>query len=56
MFSKCTYCNFNKYINPKPDHERMKNSLISEIKNYVQKHDMKGRIIHSVYFGGKIDY
>ncbi|CAB4416677.1 unnamed protein product [Rhizophagus irregularis] len=50
--SKCTYCNFNKYINPKPDHERMKNSLISEIKDYVQKHDMKGRIIHSVYFGG----
>ncbi|PKY25016.1 putative oxygen-independent coproporphyrinogen III oxidase [Rhizophagus irregularis] len=50
--SKCTYCNFNKYINPKPDHERMKNSLISEIKDYVQKHDMKGRIIHSIYFGG----
>ncbi|CAG8507841.1 8904_t:CDS:10 [Funneliformis mosseae] len=50
--SKCTYCNFNKYINPRPDHERMKKTLISEINHYVQKYDMKGRIIHSVYFGG----
>ncbi|KAF9916087.1 radical S-adenosyl methionine domain-containing protein 1 [Lobosporangium transversale] len=52
--SKCTYCNFNKYVDPLVDHERMQASLLRELKTEL-KHwnlDQRSRPIRSIYFGG----
>ncbi|KAK9762312.1 hypothetical protein K7432_012080 [Basidiobolus ranarum] len=49
--SKCTYCNFNRYINPQPDHDRMERALISELSDALSR-GYEGRTINSVYFGG----
>ncbi|ORX96100.1 radical SAM enzyme [Basidiobolus meristosporus CBS 931.73] len=49
--SKCTYCNFNRYINPRPDHDRMEAALISELSDAITR-GYEGRTINSVYFGG----
>ncbi|CAG8464545.1 3870_t:CDS:10 [Diversispora eburnea] len=35
-----------------PNHTRMNNSLLSEIKFSIQKYELKGRRVNSVYFGG----
>ncbi|KAF7729954.1 hypothetical protein EC973_003367 [Apophysomyces ossiformis] len=53
--SKCTYCNFNKYVNPRqPPHDRLLNAMTREIKYYLSndRYSLKDRPIHSVYFGG----
>ncbi|KAG2172072.1 hypothetical protein INT43_001549 [Umbelopsis isabellina] len=55
MPSKCTYCNFNKYVNPAaPPHERMLSALKKEISFYLKhpKFALQNRKVHSVYFGG----
>ncbi|KAJ3322271.1 radical S-adenosyl methionine domain-containing protein 1 [Boothiomyces sp. JEL0866] len=46
--SKCTYCNFNKYILPNRNNDRrMTNCLINELKHDLVNYDVK-----SIYFGG----
>lgn len=54
-FSKCTYCNFNKYIDPNVDNDRMEKSLVTELRTELAHWglDQKSRPIRSVYFGGK---
>ncbi|ORZ12426.1 hypothetical protein BCR42DRAFT_420588 [Absidia repens] len=51
--SKCTYCNFNKYVQPSisPD-ERLKKAMTREIEYYRNRYQLHSRPIHSVYFGG----
>jgi coproporphyrinogen III oxidase-like Fe-S oxidoreductase len=52
--SKCTYCNFNKYVQPittLPD-ERLKKAMEKEIDYYVNQYQLHPRPIHSIYFGG----
>ncbi|KAF8978973.1 radical S-adenosyl methionine domain-containing protein 1 [Entomortierella lignicola] len=52
--SKCTYCNFNKYVDPRADHERMERSLLKELEAEIKYWglDNKTRPLRSVYFGG----
>lgn len=54
-FSKCTYCNFNKYVDPNVDNDRMEKSLLKELSTELTHWglDQKSRPIRSVYFGGK---
>ena len=47
---KCTYCDFNKYVSPNVDHERMKNCIVDEIGHQLQDSSVKN--ISSVFFGG----
>ncbi|KAI8327872.1 putative oxygen-independent coproporphyrinogen III oxidase [Chlamydoabsidia padenii] len=52
--SKCTYCNFNKYVQPTatiPD-ERLKKAMEKEIEYYVERYQLFSRPIQSIYFGG----
>jgi len=54
-FSKCTYCNFNKYINPaSPPNERMLTAMKRELAFYMRhpKFRLQARKLHSIYFGG----
>ncbi|CAG5136572.1 unnamed protein product, partial [Candidula unifasciata] len=47
---RCTYCNFNKYVDKSVDHQRMKACLIKEAETLM---GMAGVIeITSVFFGG----
>ncbi|KAH8551764.1 radical S-adenosyl methionine domain-containing protein 1 [Umbelopsis sp. PMI_123] len=53
--SKCTYCNFNKYINPTfPPNERMLSAIKRELAFYMRhpKFGLQARKLHSIYFGG----
>ncbi|CAO3684931.1 unnamed protein product [Umbelopsis ramanniana] len=53
--SKCTYCNFNKYINPaSPPNERMLTAMKRELAFYMRhpKFRLQARKLHSIYFGG----
>ncbi|KAF9122964.1 radical S-adenosyl methionine domain-containing protein 1 [Mortierella sp. 14UC] len=52
--SKCTYCNFNKYIDPNVDNERMERALVTELKSELAHWglDHAKRPIRSIYFGG----
>lgn len=53
--SKCTYCNFNKYVNPKnsPDN-RLMNAMKRELTYFLnhERYQLKNKKIHSIYFGG----
>ncbi|KAH7036664.1 hypothetical protein BKA57DRAFT_475312 [Linnemannia elongata] len=52
--SKCTYCNFNKYVDPNVDNERMERALVTELKSELVHWglDHGNRPIRSIYFGG----
>ncbi|KAI8644043.1 hypothetical protein BD408DRAFT_413975 [Parasitella parasitica] len=53
--SKCTYCNFNKYVNPKdPPHDRLVKAMVTELKYFLNdpSYGLKDQQVHSVYFGG----
>ncbi|OAD03631.1 hypothetical protein MUCCIDRAFT_110504 [Mucor lusitanicus CBS 277.49] len=53
--SKCTYCNFNKYVNPKdPPHDRLVKAMTTELEYFLNdpRYGLKDRKVHSVYFGG----
>ncbi|KAI8082681.1 putative oxygen-independent coproporphyrinogen III oxidase [Gilbertella persicaria] len=53
--SKCTYCNFNKYVNPKdPPYDRLAKAMATELNWYLNqpKYQLQHRRLHSVYFGG----
>ncbi|KAI7891295.1 coproporphyrinogen III oxidase [Mucor mucedo] len=53
--SKCTYCNFNKYVNPKePPHDRLVQAMTTELEYFLNnpRYNFKNRRLHSVYFGG----
>ncbi|KAG2178375.1 hypothetical protein INT44_001527, partial [Umbelopsis vinacea] len=53
--SKCTYCNFNKYINPaSPPNERLLSAMKRELAFYMRhpKFRLQARKLHSIYFGG----
>ncbi|KAG0265277.1 radical S-adenosyl methionine domain-containing protein 1 [Mortierella polycephala] len=52
--SKCTYCNFNKYVDPHVDHERMERALVTELESELSSWglDQRSRPVHSIYFGG----
>ncbi|RUP51241.1 hypothetical protein BC936DRAFT_149269 [Jimgerdemannia flammicorona] len=53
--TKCTYCNFNKYVNPaNPPHERMRSAICTELAHILRdpRYRLKGRTVNSVYFGG----
>ncbi|KAF9080534.1 hypothetical protein BGX23_001998 [Mortierella sp. AD031] len=52
--SKCTYCNFNKYVDPNVDNERMERALVTELKSELAYWglDQGSRPIRSIYFGG----
>uniref|UniRef100_A0A2C9KEF6 Radical S-adenosyl methionine domain-containing protein 1, mitochondrial n=2 Tax=Biomphalaria glabrata TaxID=6526 RepID=A0A2C9KEF6_BIOGL len=47
---RCTYCNFNKYIQKSVNHERMKQCLIKEAQTLLQLSGVEK--ITSVFFGG----
>ncbi|BFZ03566.1 hypothetical protein BsWGS_06605 [Bradybaena similaris] len=47
---RCTYCNFNKYIDKSVDHQRMKSCLIKEAETLMCVAGVKE--ITSVFFGG----
>ncbi|KAJ1970993.1 hypothetical protein H4R35_005532 [Dimargaris xerosporica] len=48
--SKCTYCNFNKYVDPHPPVDRLADCLVTELRTSLAAHP--GQPIRSVYFGG----
>ncbi|KAI8336029.1 hypothetical protein BD560DRAFT_440452 [Blakeslea trispora] len=53
--SKCTYCNFNKYINPiNPPYERLANAMATELTYFLTHptYQLEKRKLHSIYFGG----
>ncbi|KAI9246274.1 hypothetical protein BDA99DRAFT_527288 [Phascolomyces articulosus] len=54
--SKCTYCNFNKYVNPTdPPVERLTRSMIRELKFYLTEprfNLLHNKRVTSIYFGG----
>ncbi|KAF9100980.1 S-adenosyl-L-homocysteine hydrolase, partial [Mortierella sp. GBA35] len=52
---KCTYCNFNKYVDPNVDNERMERALVTELKSELAYWglDQGSRPIRSIYFGAK---
>lgn len=52
--SKCTYCSFNKYVDPKVDHDRMERALVQELETELKCWglDKLRRPVRSVYFGG----
>ncbi|KAG0279031.1 radical S-adenosyl methionine domain-containing protein 1 [Linnemannia exigua] len=54
VHSKCTYCNFNKYVDPDVDNNRMERALVTELKSELAYWglDKVKRPIRSVYFGG----
>ena len=47
---RCTYCNFNKYIDRNVDHERMRQCLVTEARSLISMSGIKR--ITSVFFGG----
>ncbi|ELU03176.1 hypothetical protein CAPTEDRAFT_209904 [Capitella teleta] len=47
---RCTYCNFNKYINPSVDHERMRKCLVTETQSLLEISGVS--LIKSIFFGG----
>ena len=47
---RCTYCNFNKYIEPNVDHEKMQQCLVQEARTLIAGSGVKR--IRSVFFGG----
>ncbi|XP_014784514.1 radical S-adenosyl methionine domain-containing protein 1, mitochondrial [Octopus bimaculoides] len=47
---RCTYCNFNKYINSNVDNIRMTDSLVTETKALLKLSGVKQ--ITSIFFGG----
>ncbi|KAL8610271.1 hypothetical protein ACOMHN_062003 [Nucella lapillus] len=47
---RCTYCNFNKYINRQVDHERMRTCLQTEATTLISR--STAQEITSVFFGG----
>uniref|UniRef100_A0A0B7AGX1 Radical S-adenosyl methionine domain-containing protein 1, mitochondrial n=1 Tax=Arion vulgaris TaxID=1028688 RepID=A0A0B7AGX1_9EUPU len=47
---RCTYCNFNKYIDKFVDHERMKSCIIKEAETLICMAGVEE--ITSVFFGG----
>jgi coproporphyrinogen III oxidase-like Fe-S oxidoreductase len=54
--SKCTYCNFNKYVDSNVDNARMEHALVTELETELSYWDLdqKSRPVRSVYFGGKM--
>ncbi|KAI9246604.1 coproporphyrinogen III oxidase [Sporodiniella umbellata] len=53
--SKCTYCNFNKYVQPKqPPNQRLMKAMRRELLYFLrhEKYGLKSKKIHSIYFGG----
>ncbi|XP_043246656.1 radical S-adenosyl methionine domain-containing protein 1, mitochondrial-like [Amphibalanus amphitrite] len=47
---KCTYCDFNKYVALKVDHDRMKSCILSELKCQLKESSIEK--VSSVFFGG----
>ncbi|RUS22558.1 coproporphyrinogen III oxidase [Endogone sp. FLAS-F59071] len=50
--SKCTYCNFNKYVNPtNPPHQRMESAICTELRHILgdPRYRLKGRPIWNCY-------
>ncbi|XP_033748634.1 radical S-adenosyl methionine domain-containing protein 1, mitochondrial-like isoform X1 [Pecten maximus] len=47
---RCTYCNFNKYINRNVDNERMTKCLTTETKTLIESSQVSR--INSIFFGG----
>ncbi|KAI9477098.1 hypothetical protein BDB00DRAFT_859401 [Zychaea mexicana] len=54
--SKCTYCNFNKYVNPSdPPVERLTRAMIRELEFYLSEPRfgvLHNKRVTSIYFGG----
>ncbi|KAJ8653680.1 hypothetical protein O0I10_010718, partial [Lichtheimia ornata] len=51
----CTYCNFNKYVNPaQPPVERLIDALVRELRFYLDepRFELWDKCVASVYFGG----
>ncbi|KAL4240831.1 hypothetical protein ACF0H5_001619 [Mactra antiquata] len=47
---RCSYCNFNKYINKFVDHKRMTECLVKETRTLIQLSGIER--IKSIFFGG----
>ena len=47
---RCTYCNFNKYIDRSTDHQRMRDCLVTETATLLKLSGVKR--IRSIFFGG----
>ncbi|KAI7881432.1 radical SAM enzyme [Lichtheimia hyalospora FSU 10163] len=53
--SKCTYCNFNKYVNPtQPPIDRLTDALVRELRFYLDepRFGLRHKRVASIYFGG----
>ena len=47
---RCTYCNFNKYIDRTTDHDRMRRCLVTETAHLLELSGV--RRVKSIFFGG----
>ena len=49
---KCPYCDFNSHVRDTVDHYRFGTAIITELTTMADQLDMRGRTVHSVFFGG----
>ena len=49
---KCPYCDFNSHVRDTVDHDRFGAAIITELTTMADQFDMRGRTVHSVFFGG----
>nr|XP_054773798.1 radical S-adenosyl methionine domain-containing protein 1, mitochondrial-like [Lytechinus pictus] len=47
---RCTYCNFNKYVTPTIDQDRMRACLTREARTLIRRSGIKR--VNSIFFGG----
>ena len=48
--AKCPYCDFNSHVSRSIDHDAWRMAFVAEIERIAQ--ETKGRVLHSVFFGG----
>lgn len=49
---KCPYCDFNSHVRDMVDHDRFGAAIITEIETMADQFDLRGRPVHSIFFGG----
>src|SRR5690606_5082468 len=50
--SICHYCDFNRYVRDKVDHEKMRTAYQKLLENFFQSEYFDNRKIISIFFGG----
>ncbi len=49
---KCPYCDFNSHVRDTGDHDMFGAAIITEIETMADQFDLRGRHVHSIFFGG----